>query len=145
MSAPSVRKLTDDERRTLRVEGYPTTLTNENLCSYKWILEEDFSTSLLGPTIVIPAGFVCDGCSGGGIDKWGKQDWLLHDWLYATGGYTKYFAGCVSGTKLSRKDADSVFGWKWLHRWIAVRVAGWYAWGNGIRGRVRADLLEDKD
>jgi len=141
---PNLRRLTLRETAWLLEQGYPC---RRDKLVYKWILQESYTTTVKGETVVVEKGFICDGCSGGGWDNWGKEDWLVHDWLYATGGYP-IFDWCYAnseerlrGIRLTRADADSVFGWKWLHRWAAVRLVGWMAWHNGVQGRVRRDLL----
>lgn len=123
MVQPKLRKLAKDER--IRYGA-------------KWVLLERWIDSVAGKRVVVPAGFICDGCSGPGIDRFGKKDWLVHDWLYATGGLTEL--GSIY--RLSRKEADSVFKFPWTHRWLAVRVFGSAYWGSGLINRVVVDLLD---
>lgn len=108
---------------------------------YKWITLEDFPFKLkCGKRGVVPKGFVCDGASGPGIDCLGVEDWLVHDWLYATAGHCKLENEKFMGDIATRYEADSVFGWSYIHRWLAVRACAEPYWGadrkdfNGIAG-----------
>lgn len=95
---------------------------------YKWICIEDFNFTLpCGAKGVVPKGFFCDGASGG-LDVLGIEDWLVHDWLYATSGYCKLTEEGFIG-QVNRYEADCVFGWSYLHRFLAVRVCGFNSWG----------------
>lgn len=115
----------------------------KRLSIYKWIVSDDYTFELKGNKFgVVPRGFLSDGCSGPGFDRWGKKQWLVHDWLYCTGGYLFIADGMLQGEPVSRKEADNVFTGRFLLRYWAVRAAGWAFWNRKkSRRQIRPDLL----
>jgi Protein of unknown function (DUF1353) len=51
-----------------------------------------------GKTVVVPVGFLTDGCSGG--PDYGRS-WLIHDYLYSTHQFT-------TGEECTRREADKI-------------------------------------
>ena len=139
-----VRKLTKTERSDVGKR-------------FKWITKTDvYFTLPCGQSGCVPRGFVCDGCSGGGWDRLDEREWLIHDWLYATGGWLQRVEGKLEGGPVSRAQADDVFGWCMAHRWTAVRLFASSHWGRDREGyaadgdepdpidaRIREDLVQD--
>jgi hypothetical protein len=90
-----VKYLTTKEKEELE-KKYPSN-------PYKYVvvkeLRESFPIDGVTETVVVPVGFLTDGCSGGGIDALDEKGWLIHDWLYATHKYE-------SGKEAKKKDVD---------------------------------------
>lgn len=89
-------------------------------------------------TVTVPKGFLCDGCTSGN-DKFGQAQWLIHDWLYASGGQ-------IGERPITRKEADNIF-WLWpqYHRWLAVRCLGGLFWGKqpiDFASRIQLQLIK---
>ena len=138
-----VRELTKTERREVGKQ-------------YKWVTKTNvYFTLPCGQSGCVPCGFVCDGCSGGGYDGLGEKEWLVHDWLYATGGWLQRIHGKLEGGPVSRAEADDVFSWWLSHRWLAVRLFASSSWAadrceyiaendapDPIDARIRIDLVE---
>jgi len=78
--------------------------------------------------IKVPKGFLTDGCSGPGIDVINEQNWLLHDFFYAT--HSTAFPP-ETGIQVTREEADSVLDLPY-RRW-AVRLFGDDAWESSYK------------
>ena len=85
LSYGSLRKLTSEEISMFST-AYKYVTTSPSRCRYD------------DKEIIVPVGFLTDGCSGG--PDFGRS-WLFHDWLYATHKFS-------SGQLCSRKEADEV-------------------------------------
>lgn len=121
-------------------EGHP--LREEH--GLKYVCCRPYTKTLrCGVEVTVPVGFVCDGCTGG-WDKFGEEEWLVHDWLYFTSGRALgYYNDTV---QLTRKDADSVFlQCPQFHRWLLVRMFGRLHWGKrkvNPDQRMQPELVE---
>jgi hypothetical protein len=134
-----VRKLSAIEKKKLRKES-------RSYKPYKYIVTEDFTLTLptTGDLVYVPRGFLSDGCSGPGHDHWGVKDWIIHDWLYFSGGYAKVNSDLTAfeGNRVSRRQADGVFRRKFFYRRWCVRLFGKRYWNKQHSHRVlRPDLL----
>lgn len=137
-----LRKLTVEEKKRLRAES-------PHYKSYKYITTEDFRLPLkgTGDYVEIPKGFLSDGCSGPGYDRWGVRDWILHDWLYFSGGYMAVSRDRTEflGNRVTRKQADGVFRHLFFYRRWCVRLFGKKYWNrNRSVPIIRDDILLDK-
>lgn len=100
-----------------------------------WLMEE-FRIQVLGRTLVLPEGFVCDGASvprpfWGGISPLdcGEVAPLVHDWLYRTGGdYGRFTREEADKVFLQHMAAAGVPWWRRYPAYLAVRAAGGKAW-----------------
>lgn len=137
----SIRKLTDDEKELISQKipnhGYIYVVLSE--CVYIDTRKKH--------QIVIPEGFLTDGCSGP-IPNYGRS-WLFHDYLYATHSY-------ADKSPVTRKEADNVMkvllNYENFHfaGWLSCRVAclnPFYLWSkawteSGDRGPI---YLKDFD
>eukprot|EP00009_Paramoeba_aestuarina_P005214 CAMPEP_0201523822 /NCGR_PEP_ID=MMETSP0161_2-20130828/20949_1 /ASSEMBLY_ACC=CAM_ASM_000251 /TAXON_ID=180227 /ORGANISM="Neoparamoeba aestuarina, Strain SoJaBio B1-5/56/2" /LENGTH=221 /DNA_ID=CAMNT_0047923047 /DNA_START=37 /DNA_END=699 /DNA_ORIENTATION=- len=94
-----------------------------------------------GQQLLIPKGFLMDGASGVGYDKWGVKGWVAHDWMYS------YHYDAV-GNKISKFQADRVLNYDawWLsHRVLATWLFGKWAWkSSGKRGPEFLTATEKK-
>lgn len=113
-----IRKLTEGERRYL-------CQTNEAYKKYRWIVTQDYKAVFKDHEIIVPRGFLSDGCTGGN-DKWGIHDWLVHDWLYYSGGYLRLHERewKFVGGPLSRTECDSIFKGRFIHRRLVAHAFG---------------------
>lgn len=128
-------------------------LRYENIDGRKIRLVEDFAIYLDGETILVPAGFECDGQSYPRL-LWmidtpqgkGARAAVVHDFLYSLNGKPS-----PSGKCYSRKEADDVYyrGLKAAGvnpiscavRYRALRMFGWAAWNSHAR-RIKKESLE---
>jgi hypothetical protein len=86
-----LRRLTEDEKKMYKTK-YEYVVLSE--CVYEY-----------GPKkIVVPAGFLTDGSSGGPDHG---SAWIFHDYLYATHAYT--LVDDSSSVECSRREADDIF------------------------------------
>lgn len=137
-----IRKLTQAEKHFLREE-------DKNYRAFKYIVIRDIYYTLNDIwQVIVPRGFLSDGCSFVGRDKWSPRDWIVHDWLYYTGGYCTLnkYEWQFEGSHLCRKTADSVFKGRYFYRRIAVRLfAKKYFDGMNKEERprqIREDILQ---
>jgi hypothetical protein len=137
-----IRKLTRAEKHFLQTE-------NRHYRQFKYIVIRDIYYTLNDIwQVIVPRGFLSDGCSGPGRDKWSPRDWIVHDWLYYTGGYCTLnkYDWQFEGSNLCRRTADSVFKGKYFYRRLAVRLfARKYFNGMSKENRprqIREDLLQ---
>lgn len=89
-----LRRLTEDEKK-----GYKT--------KYEYVVLSECIYEYASKKIVVPAGFLTDGSSGG--PDYGSA-WIFHDYLYATHAYT-FVDDSIDQDKIvcSRQEADSIF------------------------------------
>lgn len=102
----SYRKLTAQER-----ERYPD-------CKYAIVNAYKLECARRNWIIVVPAGFVCDGSTGG--PDWGVS-WIFHDWLYANQKFD-------NGIPCERKVADKIMARVLSHErrylyWVGYKFA----------------------
>jgi hypothetical protein len=130
-----VRKLTDDEQKRISEK-----IPDQNF-RYVVLSECVYIDTRRKHKIVIPEGFLTDGCSGP-IPDYGRS-WLFHDYLYASHCYE-------DNIPITRKEADNVMkvllNYEHFHfaGWISCRVAclnPFYLWSkawdsSGKRGPV---------
>jgi len=83
--------------------------------------------------ILVPPGFIMDGASGPGIDSWGIQGWVPHDWMYS-------WHLDINGGPIEKWQADRILNegdWLLSYRILAVWLFGKKAWdGSGHRGPI---------
>jgi hypothetical protein len=137
-SLQHVRPLTDEEQQRL-VARFKVEEKVDLTGRYKYVVKKDFRTDIQGRPVTVKKDFLCDGCSGGGIDGIGEAEWLLHDWLYAT-------HRDDAGKEVTHKEADSAFGWGSLRRYYLVRWFGESSFEAGkarfLPARVEEDSIE---
>ena len=119
------RDLRDTEKDFLEHHGHK---------DFKYVLLREVEVECGNSALVRMAeGFISDGCSGPGYDKWDPTGWYLHDWLYAT-------HETVAGP-ISKADADDVL---LPHRDWLVTLFGANAWESSFeRGALL--LSNNKD
>jgi hypothetical protein len=138
-----LRQLVKSERANLRKRF------GKQAKIFKWITTADYPFILKnGARGVVPRGFVADGCSGGGCDRIGQREWLIHDWLYASAGRLRLSDDRESLCSIdelpavSRADADSVFEWRLFHRWALVRMFANSHWGSDLEKLGEPEMLK---
>lgn len=112
-----LRRLTSDERKRYKTSGYKYCTETEHRCEYGDI------------EIVIPAGFLTDGSSGG--PDYGRS-WLFHDYLYSTHAY-------LDGTVCNRADADTL-----MVTILRYEGMGWYLRAVSILASINPFWLFSK-
>ena len=108
-----VRYLSEDQQKEIQKRW-----GKEHFYKY-YVVKPLHRTLSNGQKVTVPLYFLTDGCSGPGIDKYGEQNWLAHDWMYAVHKDDE-------GKEIDRSVVDSVMA-SW-HRRIAVRLFGGEAW-----------------
>lgn len=104
----------------------------------RWIVLEDWTISIWGASITVPEGFRTDFATIPRVlfpirtsTELSLEGPLLHDYLYANGGWTDTMA-------FTRAEADRMFYEIMRHKgvslrhawtaWAAVRLVGWRYW-----------------
>ena len=137
-----LRKLTASEKHYLRSQ-------HPRYHCFKWIVTHDIHYVLNDIWhIIVPRGFLSDGCSGPGRDMWDPRSWIVHDWLYYTGGYCQFesHSWLFIGQKVCREAADSIFKGRYFYRRWAVRLFARKYWDGmsqaGKPCQIRDDILQ---